>query len=345
MVVNMLRIAHISKPYLPVPSTKYGAVEKIIQALAEGQAEKHHVTVFATGDSKLSSNVSSEFIFETGLGDRGYDRNIEFAQLCIALQKASKFDIIHVHSIDSALPLAGLLKKPIIFTFHNVCRFETSALMNITNQKYVLPIFLSKAQRDSYPPIHNSRVIPYGLDLKSFPLITNKQDYLVYVGAISPNKGVELAIKVAKKANKKLVIAGKIRDETYFSQIIYPSLDNKQIVFVNELSDTERNELVGKAIALLFPSKWREPFGLVMLESLAVGTPVIALDNGAVQEVLDSSVGVIANDLEDMLNGIDKVQEITPKTCRDFVYDNFNIITMLENYEKAYSKLLSYPKL
>lgn len=343
MAVNMLRIAHVSKPYLSVPSTKYGAVEKIIQILAEGQAEKHHVTVFATGDSNLSSKINLRFLFETGLGDKGYDRNLELAQLCAALQDSREFDIIHVHSIDSALPLAGIIKKPIVFTFHNVCRFETSALISITNQKYVLPTFLSQAQRDSYPPMKNSRVIPYGLNLKTFPLITDKQDYLIYVGAISPNKGVELAIKLAKKVNKKLVIAGKIRDETYFKQVINPSLDNKQILFVNELRDVERNKLIGGAMALLFPSKWCEPFGLVMLESLAVGTPVIALDNGAVREVLDSNVGVIAKNLDEMIKGLNHVKKIDPRTCRGFVSDNFNVERMLENYEEVYTKLLSYP--
>ena len=337
-----VRIAHIVKPYIRVPPKRYGAVERILSLLAAEQARTHHVTMFATGDARLPEEVELISLFPREMGDQGYDRYIELAQVLHAFQHHLErpYEIVHAHAVDAAIPLAPMLGIPMVYSAHSILRRETEVLMELCDQELVTFTFLTEAHRASYPQIENAAVIPYGIPAASYPFYdaSDKRGYLAYVGALTQAKGVRDAISVARMSGTELRIAGKVRDAVFFEEHVRPCLEDPLITFLGEVDDRERNELLGRAKAMLFPIHWSEPFGLVLLESLVVGTPVIAYARGSVPEILTNDVGCVVCSPEEMVEAVERVRSIRPLDCRSHVAQRFPLRRMIASFEALYAR-------
>ncbi len=337
-----MRIAHIVKPYIRVPPERYGAVERVLSLLAREQARTHHVTMFATGDAKLPEEVELIPFFPREMGDQGHDRYIELAQVLHAFQHhlSRRYDIVHAHAVDAAIPLAPMLGIPMVYSAHSILRRETEALIELCDQEWVSFVFLTEAHRASYPQVERADVIPYVIPSASYPFydVGDKRGYLAFVGALTEAKGVLDAISVARTTGTELRIAGKVRDPIFFEEHVRPCLEDPLITFLGEVDDQERNMLLGQAKAMLFPIRWSEPFGLVLLESLVVGTPVIAYARGSVPEILTSRVGCLVDSPEGMAEAVERVQSLRPLDCRSHVAERFPLRRMIASFEALYAR-------
>jgi glycosyltransferase involved in cell wall biosynthesis len=335
-----MHIAHIVKPYIRVPPERYGAVERVLSLLAREQARAHHVTMFAAGDAKLPEAVELIPFFPREMGDQGYDRYIELAQVLHAFRYHLKrpYEIVHAHAVDAAIPLAPMLGIPMVYSAHSILRRETEALIEVCDQELITFTFLSAAHRASYPQIERAAIVPYGIPAASYPFydVDDKRGYLAFVGALTEAKGVLDAISVARMTDTELRIAGKVRDPVFFEEHVRPCLDDPLITFLGEVNDHERNVLLGQAKAMLFPIHWSEPFGLVLLESLVVGTPVIAYARGAVPEIVTSNVGCVVCSSEEMAEAVERVQALWPSKCRSHVAEQFPLRRMIASFEALY---------
>ncbi len=336
-----MRIAHVVKPYIRVPPERYGAVERVLNLLATEQARAHRVTMFATGDAKLAEEVELIPFFPREMGDQGYDRYIELAQVLHAFQHCLKrpYDIVHAHAVDAAIPLAPMLGIPMVYSAHSILRRETAALIELCDQERVSFVFLTEAHRASYPQIERAAVIPYGIPLANYPFYdaSDKRGYLAFVGALIEAKGVLDAIAVARMTGTELRIAGKVRDPVFFEEHVRPCLEDPLVTFLGEIDDHERNVLLGQARATLFPIHWPEPFGLVILESLVVGTPVIAYGRGSIPEILTSNVGCIVCSPEEMAEAVERIKSLRPLDCRAHVAERFPLQRMVASLEALYA--------
>ena len=336
-----MRIAHVVKPYIRVPPERYGAVERVLSLLVAEQARAHHVTMFATGDAKLAEEVELIPLFPSEMGDQGYDRYIELAQVLHAFQHCLKrpHDIVHAHAVDAAIPLAPMLGISMVYSAHSILRRETAALIELCDQDRVSFVFLTEAHRASYPQIERAAVIPYGIPLANYPFYdaTDKRGYLAFVGALTEAKGVLDAIAVARMTGTELRIAGKVRDPVFFEEHVRPCLEDPLVTFLGEINDHERNVLLGQARATLFPIHWSEPFGLVILESLVVGTPVIAYGRGSIPEILTSNVGCVVGSPEEMAEAVGRVESLRPLDCRAHVAQRFPLQRMVASLEALYA--------
>jgi glycosyltransferase involved in cell wall biosynthesis len=336
-----MRIAHVVKPYIRVPPERYGAVERVLSLLAAEQARAHHVTMFATGDAKLAEEVELISLFPREMGDRGYDRYIELAQVLHAFQHHLErpYDVVHAHAVDAAIPLAPMLGIPMVYSAHSTLRRETETLIELCDQERVSFVFLTEAHRASYPPLERAVVIPYGIPHASYPFYdaSDKSGYLAFVGALTEAKGVLDAIAVARMTGTELRIAGKVRDPAFFEEHVRPCLEDPLVTFLGEVNDHERNVLLGRARATLFPIHWSEPFGLVILESLVVGTPVIAYGRGSVPEILTTNVGCVVCSREEMAEAVERVRSLRPPDCRAHVAERFPLQRMVASLEALYA--------
>lgn len=338
-----MKIAQVSKPWQVVPPSKYGGVERIVAFLSEELAKENDVTLFAPGDKSLIPNVRLEAFFKEPQGEKGLDRNAELAQALNAViyHNHEKFDVIHAHSIDPILALATVTKLPLIFTFHSVPSIPSELLSKMSQNK-VHFVFVSHAHRKSYPWIKKADVVYNGLPYQEYPFSLKKKDYLAFVGPLRPEKGVIEAMDVAKMTKTKLKIAGRIRPEidAYFEKEIKPRMKtNKYVEFLGEITDDQRNQMLMYAKAFLFPINWIEPFSTSLLESLVVGTPVVAFNKASVPEIINDGVnGFIVENVKQMANAIKKINIIDPKECRNTIEVKFNSQSMANNYLRLYRK-------
>ncbi len=344
---NKLDIAHVSTPWYKIPTLKYGGVEKVLFDLICAQNKHHEITLYSPGDCNYLQGISISSLFEDGVADQGYDRTAEVAQAIFATKKILKkhHEIIHIHNLYPMLAVAELIGLPIVFTYHSVLRPEVKFLNKICNSKKIIHVFLSEAHRKEFSHIRNTKVVHYGINTKNIPLYKKhqKKDYFAFIGSLTEEKGILEAISIAKKSKIKLKIAGKIqpRNREFYNKKIKPAIEfEKNVTFVGEITNEERNKFLGQAKAMLFPTKWNEPFGRVMLESLAAGTPVIAFRNGSVPEILNEKVGSIIETQEEMIEELLNFKKFNPLECRRHVENNFSIRKMVENYDKIYKELI-----
>lgn len=343
-----MKIVHLSKPCLPVPSPAYGAIEKMLAELIEAQKLKNDTYLFAPGGSLSEEKIKLISLYPEGQGDRGLDRNIELAQAvhCAIRSQELGIDIIHAHSVDPFLGLTPFVKIPSIFTFYSN---PTPAGKIITElvQRNTTFTFLSQSHRKSFPWIKNAEVIYFGVNVENFPFEEKKEGYLAFVGSIADKKGILEAIEIAKRVKMKLKVAAKIRNEdnVFYEKEVRPLLKSPNIEYLGEVDNDARNQLLKRAKAMLFPIKWEEPFGMVMIESMVVGTPVIAFNRGSVPEVVeDGRSGFIVENIDQAVNAVGKLGYINPLFCRKHVEEKFNIKETGEKFNSLYSKVLNSSK-
>lgn len=352
--MKKLKIGQISPLNLPVPPEKYGGSERVIFNLCEWLTKKgHQVFLFGTGNSKVSCHLVP--IIKQGLWElKPKDSSAYYAyQMAVIGKKIKEFDIdiMHDHLGPLSLPLNGHV--PMIHTLHvPFNNLDRPWVYKKLNSKLVS---ISYAQRKPAPDLHYVNTIYNGIDMEKFKFNPKPQDHYVWVGELSPRKGILEVIKIVKKIKANLVLVGRIppssqrNDFTFFQKYIKKELNKGRVKYVGEKMPNQLSPYYGKAKAFLFPLQWEEPFGLVMAEAMACGTPVIAFDRGSVPEVVkDKKTGFVvepfnkkgATNFKGFIEAIKKIDTISRKECRKLVERKFTAEKMVSDYEKLYYRLL-----
>lgn len=346
-----LCLAQIAPSEERVPPPKYGGTELVVSNLTEELIRRgHQVTLLASGDSitkaKLFPVFKKAVRTDTNIGANLLRRDaaklIEVARVVNFLQQ-HKFDIIHNHIDWRFLPFVSLLNSaPVITTLHGPLddgyqRFVYGA---VPNKNYVS---ISNNQRQQMPQLDFIGTVYHGIQINKFAFNSKKGDYVAFLGRISPEKGPLQAIRAAKKAKIPLIIAAKVDlvDKEYFRKKIKPLIDGKLIKFIGEVNHRGKVKLLRNAAALLSLIQWEEPFGLVMIEALACGTPVIANNRGSVPELIQNGkTGFIVKNVSEAVKAIHNIDQINRYDCRKSAEEKFSVEKMAEEYEKIYYKLL-----
>lgn len=340
-----MRIAILSPVWFPVPPTRYGGIEWIVSLLADGLVDRgHDVALFASGDSQTKANLVS--VFPNAPSEFIGQTNYELHHALSCYERAQEFEIVNDHSGPMSAALGGGISTPVVHTVHGPLNRRAGELYEQVDR--VAPqvglISLSMDQRSPLPHLNWVANCPNALDLSLYPVHPHRGDYLLFVGRMSPDKGAHRAIEVAEELGLPLKLAGKmqeLREEEFFDVAVRPHLGD-DIEYLGEVSHDEKVDLLQNARATLFPIEWAEPFGLVMIESMACGTPVIATRHGAVPEVIaDGRTGVIVDDHKEMPAALARADAIEPMECRRYVEERFSKERMVADYEAAYGKVLA----
>ncbi len=353
-----MKILQIAPPWIATPPHGYGGTELVIYNLTEQLIkEGHQVTLFATKDSKTSAKL--EYVFETGLMDQGVPWNGALPPL-VHYQQAFKFfsennfDIAHVHMSSQTdlmlLPFLSELKKPYVMTVHGHLPFDRYTnfdefYFDLYSRK-VSAVSLSKTMESFLPKQFKSDGFVYNsVDVESMTYNPNSGSHYVWLGRIVPDKGLHHAINVVKKTGEKLIFAGSVDKHNsdngldYFNNVIMPNVDGKQIQYLGEANFKMKNELFSNAKAFLNPIDWIEPFGMVMVESMACGTPVISFAKGAANElIIDGETGFLVKNEAEMIGAMKKVGSINRAACREHALRNFTAKAAAKGYLSIYTR-------
>jgi glycosyltransferase involved in cell wall biosynthesis/CheY-like chemotaxis protein len=336
-------IGLVAPPFIKVPPIRYGGTELFIAQLAQGLSRSgHEVVLYATGDSDAPVEIQSLYERECWPVEGRQKVMREIDHTAWAMRQASlNCDLIHINS-HFGLPHSLLTKTPCVFTIHNPCDRTLLDAYGCHPEVHYVTISESQRRLASMPHLHS---IHHGIDLDRYQYSNHKQPYLCFLGRITPEKGAHLAITVARLAGIPLKIAGAVqpRYQTYFDSEIKPQLDGTFIEYVGEADLAVKNNLLSNATALLFPIQWQEPFGLVMIEAMACGTPVLAFAGGAVEEiVVDGISGFVCGTVEEMVRRAQTISLRTnPAVIRDHVSRNFSVARMFRKYEALYAEVLA----
>jgi glycosyltransferase involved in cell wall biosynthesis len=339
-----MRIAQVSTLYESVPPKSYGGTERVASYLTEELVRQgHEVTLFASGDSITQARLVSPCERSLRLDPHCVDQVAHhILMLEQVYQQADDFDIIHFHVDYLHFPLSRRYGIRNVTTLHG--RLDIPDLVPLYREFHEMPVVsISQAQRKPLPWVNWQGTVYHGLPVDLYRYRQEPGGYLAFLGRISPEKRVDRAIEVAKRVGIPLKIAAKVDrvDEEYFQEQIKPLLDHPLIEYVAEVGDKEKDEFLGNAYALLFPIDWPEPFGLVMIEALACGTPVIAYQRGSVPEVLQEGVtGFIVNDLEETVRAVQRVDMIDREQCRWVFEERFSASRMAQDYVAIYQRIL-----
>ena len=346
---SKLRIAVLAPPWFAVPPTGYGGIEWVVSLLADGLVDAgHDVTLFASGDSRTRAKLAAFF-------DRAPSEHIgrtfwELQHVLSCYERYDDFDVINDHSGPPAAAIGGSVPTPVLHTVHGPLTGEPGELYEALGR--VAPnvglISISLNQRKPKPDLNWAANCPNALDLSVYPCKPHRGEYLLFLGRMSPDKGAHRAIAVAMEAGVPLKIAGKCREpkeREYFEQFVEPHLGPvHDIEYLGEVNHGQKVELLQDARVTLFPIKWEEPFGLVMIESMACGTPVIATRWGAVPEVIeDGRSGIIVDDYQLMPAALEEADGLDPLECRRYVEARFAPERMVADYLRAYRAAIEQP--
>jgi glycosyltransferase involved in cell wall biosynthesis len=338
-----MRIAQIAPPWIAVPPDGYGGIEWVVQQLCDGLvARGHEVVLFATGDSVVDAELRS--VFEKQQPELMHSVSILARHVAFALEGIEEFDVVHDHSGFLLIAFAKYLDTPpILHTIHGAFD-ETAYPLYQQFADAVSYCSISNYQQSLAPPgMRWAGNVYNGVDVSTWPYREDKDGYLLALGRVCEDKGFHVAIDVARRTGRRLIMAGALQDlnREYFETRIAPQLDD-QIRYVGEVDDRKKRELFAGASAYLFPILWPEPFGIVMLESLACGTPVVAFRNGSVDEVIeDGLTGFIVNDSDGMVDALDRLGDIDPAVCRRAAEERFSVDHMVREYERLYRSISS----
>jgi glycosyltransferase involved in cell wall biosynthesis len=340
-----MRIGLIAPPWVPVPPPAYGGTEVVIDNLARGLQELgHEVRLFTVGESQCP--VPTDFLYPKAIEPIGVTVP-ETAHVLAAYESLADMDVIHDHTFLGPLisGLRGLRRPPVVHTNHGPFTGETQpVLTEIAKHASIVAISQSQAdQAEAYGGAQIAGVIHHGIDLDLYKAGPGGGGYVIFIGRMSPDKGVHHAIRVAKKAGKRLVMSTKMREDNeiaYFEAEIKPLLDPGDEMPA-EIPQERRIELLRGADAMLNPITWREPFGLVMAEALACGTPVLAFPNGAAPEIIEPGrTGFLCRDEGEMISAIDRVGQIDRSQCRRAAEQRFSLQRMASEHDRLYRRLL-----
>lgn len=340
-----LRIAQVAPPLERVPPLMYGGTERVVHALVvELSRRGHEVTTFASGDSAVPGTlvpVTPRALRPTGFGGDPWPHFC--AELLEVLAREGDFDVIHVHLEWANVLLARAARTPVVGTFHgridfpigpDVMRHDTGGMVAI-----------SRAQARTYPDMHWAGIVHNGLDLASAPFEQQRTDDLVFVGRVAPEKGIVEAIEIARLAGRHLRIAAKVGtkpdERAYHENVFLPALEKSDAEYLGEISTAERDQLLATAHALLMPGSWPEPFGLVAIEALACGTPVLTKRVGALPEIVREGVdGFFGDDAAQIAFLVERIDRLDRAEIRRSALERFSAQRMTDEYERIYVRRL-----
>jgi len=342
-----MRVAQLAPLWKTVPPQKYGGVELVVANLTKGLVDLgHNVTLFACGGSKSPGKLVR--VVDKPLYDiiGGFSwktiQAYEFLIFDELFKRLSDFDIIHNHLGFHPLAFSKLINIPIVTTIHSSLEPDFPYLAD--RFKDNLFVSISDAQRQLVPYLNYVKTIYLGIETEKFePNLKNDNEYLLFLGSLTKNKGVDLAVKAAYQLKEKLIIAGEIREDEkeFLASEVWPYVNNHMIKFIGEVTMSEKIKLLANAKVLLFPIRWSEAFGLVMVESMACGTPVIAYRRGSVPEiVVDKATGFVVDNFEEFKKRIEMIDTISRKKCRQEAISRFDLSLMAQNYVKLYKDIL-----
>ena len=336
-----LRIAVLAPPWFAVPPTGYGGIELVVSLLADGLAEAgHDVTLFASGDSLTRGKLAA--VFPTAPSELIGRTQPDLRHSLACYERADEFDVINDHTGMLGAALGGLVDTPVLHTVHGPLDIREAQEVYGSIAK-VAPrvglISISENQRKPMPDLPWAATIPNAIDLSIYPCKPHTGEYLLFLGRMSPDKGAHRAIAVAMGLGVPLKIAGKrreVKERQYFAEFVEPHVGHG-VEYLGEVTHGEKVELLQDARATLFPIEWEEPFGLVMIESMACGTPVIATRHGAVPEVIeDGRSGIIVDNYRRMGDALEAADALDPIECRRYVEERFAPERMVDDYVAAY---------
>lgn len=304
----------------------------------------HEVTLFASGDSRTKARLIAPCSYAAGEGYGG--QLLYLATLGSVARLASEFDVIHFHACHwLILPFVRAVHPHALVTFHMPVEVSPELLPFYCEFADIPVISISDAQRPPGLSLNWFRTIHYGMPPELYSLQQEERRYLAFLGLLSPHKGPEVAIRIAREAGLPLKIAGPIRNQAeqdYFDRVLSPELDGTQIQYIGELDDSGKQDFLSKALAFLFPIAWSEPFGLVMVEAMACGTPVIAFGRGSVPEVITNGVtGFVVDGLPGAVGAVRAVSNFDHRRCRQEFERRFSASRMCCDYVDAYSRLIA----
>ena len=334
----------LAPPWFAVPPSGYGGIEWIVWLLADGLVDHgHDVTLFASGDSHTKAKLAS--VFKHAPSEQIGRSLPDLRHILPCYERAGEFDVINDHTGPLGAVLGELVSTPVVHTVHGPLDGEPGDVYESIGR--VAPsvglISISLNQRRPKPDLNWIANVPNALDLEHYPCKPHRGDYLLFLGRFNHEKGAHRAVAVAMELGLPLKLAGKMREQReqeYFAEFVEPHLDNG-IEYLGEVNHGTKVELLQNARCTLFPIEWEEPFGLVMIESMACGTPVIATRQGAVPEVIgDGTGGVIVDHWHDIPAALEQADAIEPSECRRFAEEQFAPGRMVADYERAYREAI-----
>lgn len=336
-----MKIGIVAPIWYSIPPKGYGGIELVVSLLVEGLVDRgHDVTLFASKDSQTKAKLVSSF-------DVAPSKKIgqvypELLHALTAYLHEKDFDVIHDHSGLIGPVLGAFVEKPVLHTLHGPATKDSKRLYHMISPCIYFNA-ISEYQRHGFGKLNFVATVYNAIDLRSYPFSAAKNGYLLFLGRMNPEKGAHLAVEIANKLGERLIMVTKMTEpveKLYFEEKVKPLLrDNTEVI--GEIDVAAKADLFKNAKCTLFPIQWPEPFGLVMIESMATGTPVVAMNDGAVPEViLNGETGFIVDDVDQMVDAVRKIGEIDPRACRRYVEQRFSTATMVANYERAYEKIL-----
>jgi glycosyltransferase involved in cell wall biosynthesis len=342
-----MKIGMIAPPWFPLPPRGYGGIELVVSHLTEGLVRHgHDVVLFASGDSNTRAHLS--YVFDQAPFERiGTDSHLEIVHSMAAYRRTDEFDLIHDHDGLASRAMGALVHHltgtPVVCTLHGPADQVHQEILSSLREDLAF-IAISDYQRQGFPDLRFVGTIPNAIEVEKHPFSAEKDDYFLFVGRMNPDKGGHTAIEVARRLNARLILAGKVNEgpeRTFFAEQIEPHL-SENVHYRGEVEHDVKLELYRGARCTLFPIHWPEPFGLVMIESLAAGTPVIAFRRGSVPEVVEHGrTGFVVETVDEMVDAARHVGEIDPAECRRAVRERFGVETFVTAHEEAYRTLLA----
>ena len=343
-----MKIAQVSPLWESVPPKMYGGTERVVSYITEELVRQgHDVTLFASGDSltkaKLEAPCNQALRLNTGIFSREAPLISMMEQV---FSVADQFDVIHSHLDFLAFSLARRSPVPVVTTLHG--RLDLPELVPVFRDFSELPLIsISNSQRNPLPWCNWLATVYHGLPRDLYSAHPEPGQYLAFLGRIAPEKCPDHAIELAKRVGIPLRIAAKVdqADRAYFERVVEPLLDHPLIEFVGEVTDVQKNDFIGNALAMVCPYDWPEPFGLVLIEALACGTPVLGYRRGSIPEIIEHGVtGLISENLDEMTKHVEGISLIDRRRCRQVFEERFTVEQMVRNYVQAYQQILSEPQ-
>ena len=337
-----LRIAQVSPLYESVPPRRYGGTERVVSYLTEELvAQGHDVTLFASGDSRTSARLVPAVPRALRLDSRCRDPLPHHVLMIEAVfGQAERFDLIHFHCDYLHFPLSRRSRTPTLTTLHG--RLDLPDLAPLYREYAEMPLVsISDAQRDPIPRANWRQTIHHGIPAGIARIYPERGGYLAFVGRVSPEKRVDRAIEIAHRSGLPIKIAAKVdaADREYFEDVVRPLLSGPGIEFIGEIAEEDKDAFLGHALALLFPIDWPEPFGLVMIEAMARGTPVIAFAGGSVREVIeDGLTGYVVNEVPEAVRAVERVSSLDRAAIRREFERRFTADRMAREYADLYAR-------
>ncbi|WP_417885057.1 glycosyltransferase family 4 protein [Zunongwangia sp.] len=334
-----MKIAILAPIAWRTPPESYGPWEQVASTLTEALVSRgHEVCLFASGNSITSAKLDAVCALPYETDKTSDPKVLECLHISNLMEKVGNFDIIHNHFDFLPLTYSRLISTPIITTIHG---FSSPKIIPVYKKYNATAAYISISNANRHEELTYLDTIYHGVNPSHFTFQSIKENYLLYFGRIHPEKGLDKAIAIAKKANLPLKIAGLIQDQDYFNSKIKPNIDGNFIQYLGNLGKNERDLILGSAKALLHPISFEEPFGLSVLEAMMCGTPVIAFCRGSMPELIADGVsGFLVHTIQEAVDAVKKLELLSPIQCRWHAETNFNMENMISSYEEAYKNVL-----